>query len=169
MMQSKIHYPDECSSCGKARNRKKNGKPIYNAMCRSCATKGVIRIHGLSQESVYHAWYSAKEQVDITLDEYTKLYDAKPEDAILKVIDNKLIYYTRADSSRLSRMRSDNSSGYTGVYKNKVRGYWVWEVCIHGKKTQGLKFDTPEDAGWARERWIIENDVIAKLNFLQAS
>ncbi len=155
---------DKCIDCGDPKPVV-NGKANYYARCKSCSRK----THGRSSGASYHNWYKYKDAIGLTIDEYMELEANKPEGTVLNLVGDKLIPMSRADSTRLQKMRSDNASGYTGVYENKTRGYWVWEVCVKGKKEQRTKFDSPEDAAWSRERYVVENNITARLNFLKAS
>lgn len=58
----------------------------------------------------------------------------------------------RTDNSRNSRLRSDNTSGVTGVTWDRQRGKWAAQIGLPGRKNKALgRFDTLEEAVSARK------------------
>ena len=47
-------------------------------------------------------------------------------------------------------LRSDNTSGFKGVYWNKTRKKWIAQICIAGKPVYLGRFNTKEEAVSAR-------------------
>lgn len=64
---------------------------------------------------------------------------------------------SKAVNNRNRKMRSDNTSGVTGVCWNKVCKKWYAQVTINGKKKNLGAFQTLEDAHNAREEFFAEN------------
>ena len=61
---------------------------------------------------------------------------------------------TQVVNSRNKRMRSDNTSGYVGVYWDKRNSKWKAQIKIDGKlKTIGY-YDSPEEANQARLEYV---------------
>lgn len=64
------------------------------------------------------------------------------------------------------RMDKRNKSGYFGVDFDKKRGKWRAQGCVGYKHTMIGRFDSPEEAALARDKWAIENHgEFARLNF----
>lgn len=53
---------------------------------------------------------------------------------------------TRQENNRNRNVRSDNTSGVTGVYWNKKLGKWAGSICTGGKRMHLGVFDTIEGA-----------------------
>lgn len=121
--------------------------------------------HGLSYTPSYHNWYKYKDATGLSLKEYIHLHATLPPDRVLKVIDGKLVPLSRADATRLQRMRCDNNSGFSGVSYIKKRGNYRWDVMVQGEKIGKAGFATEYEAAAAREQFLIDNNIIAKRNF----
>lgn len=64
---------------------------------------------------------------------------------------NKLRICLHVDNCKNNLMRSNNTSGYTGVWYNKNRNKWVAEIKANKKKKHLGYFDNKEDAHVAYE------------------
>ena len=58
------------------------------------------------------------------------------------------------------RIRSNNTSGYTGVYLYKNIGKWNARIFVRGKNINCGYFETKEEAAIARDQYIINNQLI---------
>ncbi len=72
---------------------------------------------------------------------------------------------TRADATRLQKLRSDNTSGLVGVYYNKARGWYYYQLMVEGVNHGENCFNAALDAAIAREEYIISNGIRARMNF----
>lgn len=61
-----------------------------------------------------------------------------------------LRHATSSQGSMNTRVRSDNTSGYKGVWRDKRRGKWVAEIMIDSKKRHLGYYDTAIEAHLAR-------------------
>jgi hypothetical protein len=70
-------------------------------------------------------------------------------------LDNRrenLRLVSKSDNAFNSKTRSDNTSGHCGVSWEEKRKKWVARICINGKVKQIGRFETIEDAIFARKR-----------------
>lgn len=92
------------------------------------------------------------------------IVDHRDGDIINNRPDNLRIV-SNATNSRNAKMRSNNSSGFTGVHWHTSRNKWVASISINGKAKHLGYFDSIEDAKEAREAAIetfnIENPKVA--------
>ena len=58
---------------------------------------------------------------------------------------------TSSQGKMNTRIRSDNKSGYKGVWFEKRRSHWIAEIVVDGKKRQIGAYPTPEAAKLARD------------------
>lgn len=65
------------------------------------------------------------------------------------------------------RLRTDNTSGYRGVYWDKNRCLWMALITVKGSHFHVGRFSTIEEAAWMRDQWAIElhGENFAHLNF----
>lgn len=64
---------------------------------------------------------------------------------------------TRSYNKRNVPINSNNTSGFTGVYKRKDTGKWQAQITVNGKNTHLGYFDSFEDAVEARKRANVDN------------
>jgi hypothetical protein len=92
------------------------------------------------------------------------MIDHRDGDTINNRPDN-LRDITNATNSRNAKMRSDNTSGFTGVNWNTRYNKWVARISINGKMKYLGSFDSIEEAKISRESAIetfnIENPKVA--------
>jgi len=69
---------------------------------------------------------------------------------------NNLRWVTKSENGMNRLMRSDNTSGFKGVYFDKSRNKWQAEIMINGKKIHIGRFYTKEDAIEARKSKALE-------------
>jgi len=142
------------------RDTLKQGETMTSEQARANALK-----HGMSYEASYHNWYKYKDIIDLTIEEYIQMELSKPKGTVLKLIGRKMVPMSRADATRLQKMRCDNTSGYYGVSPVKKRGNWRWDVMVRGEKIGKAGYASPNDAAIAREAYIIEHGITARRNF----
>lgn len=65
-----------------------------------------------------------------------------------------------------SRLRKNNSSGFKGVHWCKHNKKYIAQICVNYKrKTIGL-FDSPKDAGYAYDKYVVNNGLSHTTNNL---
>ncbi len=75
-------------------------------------------------------------------------------------------WVTQAENNRNQRLiRSNNTSGYRGVYWNKQRQKWMAYSRYKGKMKGLGYFDDPKAAAKVRDEHVIKCDIAAPLNF----
>jgi hypothetical protein len=121
--------------------------------------------HGMSYLPEYHNWYKYKDHTGLTLEEYIQKQSQKCPECVLKLINGELVPMSRADATRLQKMRSDNRTGFYGVSFIKKRNNYRWDIMINGRKIGKAGFSTAEEAALDREWFIIDNSIRAKRNF----
>ena len=67
----------------------------------------------------------------------------------LKLIDGTSITILE---SRKNRLNANNTSGYTGVHRDRKQGKWIAQICFKGKTYYLGSFDDQQDAVRARKR-----------------
>jgi hypothetical protein len=72
---------------------------------------------------------------------------------------------TRSENARNCSVRSDNTSGYKGVFWHKQHGKWSARIKLNGKRHHLGDFDTPTEAGAAYDKAAHEmHGEFARLN-----
>ena len=145
--------------------------------------------HGLWNHRLYHTWKSMKRRVfDIKSKSYKHyggrgiticdrwldvknfiddMYPSYKEGLELDRINNNGNYEpnncrwtTRSVQCRNTvRIMSRNTSGYRGVGFNKHQNKFVASITINRRRTQIGAFKTAEEAGYAYDKYVIDNNL----------
>ena len=103
---------------------------------------GYIRIKYSQKLYLAHrlAWYMYYgEMPDYDIDHIN-------EDPSDNRISNLRLDINRENEHNKSKLRSDNTSGYRGVYWNKLEGKWCASIALQGKRIFLGYYNTPEEA-----------------------
>lgn len=157
--------------------------------CKSCATRINTTIHGLKQHRLYNTWINMKKRIfnkkSIGYENYggrginicdrwlkienfiEDMYPSYQEGLTLDRMDNDGNYEpsncrwaTKSVQSRNTIvLRSTNTSGYRGVYFKKKNNKFCTRIALCGKFIQIGYFKTAEEAGYAYDKYVIENNL----------
>lgn len=108
-----------------------------------------------------HSAVAARMGLDVT----GRLVDHRNNDGLDNRREN-LRVATRSQNQSNQRRRSDNKTGFKGVYFDKNRRRWAVQVQASGKVRCVGRFDTPEEAARAYDTAARElHGAFARLNF----
>lgn len=181
--------------CGKEfRSRVSRIKTGYTKSCGCHRTKSTTT-HGLKNHRLYRVWFDMKKRcLDINNKAYEyyggrgikvcdrwldiknfidDMYDTFQEGLSLDRIDNNKGYSpdncrwaTKETQSRNTRkIRSNNTSGYRGVYWYKNDKKWKAQIQVQYKIIRIGTFKTPLEAAKAYDQYIIDNNLEHTRNF----
>lgn len=181
--------------CGKEfRSRVSRIKTGYTKSCGCHRTKS-ITTHGLKNHRLYGVWFDMKKRcLDINNKSYEyyggrgikvcdrwldiknfieDMNDTFQEGLSLDRIDNNKGYSpdncrwaTKETQSRNTRkIRSNNTSGYRGVYWYKNDKKWKAQIQVQYKIIRIGTFKTPLEAAKAYDQYIIDNNLEHTRNF----
>lgn len=164
----------------------KTGK---STKCKSCSSRISTTTHGLKNHRLYNTWIGIKKRVlnkesnkykyyggrgiticDRWLDVKNFIEDMYPtyeEGLTIDRIDSDGNYEpsncrwaTKSVQSRNTRkLFSNNTSGYRGVSFRKLNNKFSSRIAINGKFIQIGYFETAKEAGYAYDKYIIDNNL----------
>lgn len=184
----------ECQYCGKEFEAQSSNIKHGLKSC-GCLRKGNNKTHGLRSHRLYHTWNSMIQRCTNPNHNRYKDYGGRGitgceewldvknfiewcdqtyiEGMTLDRIDNNKGYnpdncrwVSKSEQAINRRMKSINTSGYTGVSYKIRDGVWTANIGINNKLKHLGTFLTIEEAVLARDNYIIENKLPHKLSIL---
>ena len=185
----------ECQYCGKEFEAQSSNIKHGLKSC-GCLRKGNNKTHGLRSHRLYHTWNSMIQRCTNPNHNKYKDYGGRGitvceewldvknfiewcdqtyiEGMTLDRIDNNNKGYnpdncrwaSKSEQAINRRMKSINTSGYTGVSYKIRDGVWTANIGINNKLKHLGTFLTIEEAVQARDNYIIENKLPHKLSIL---
>jgi len=145
---------DNCQMCNKPKPLSPKGKPCYDKpLCKSCSRKK----HGLSYMRSYHAYRDLRRRgIDTTFEEVKSNHEQN------KVYSHRYNrWVNRGDDNRATAVAS---GGYVGVYHNKRRDTYYWDMKVYGKRHFSQQFKSAYEAAADRDKYILKNNIVATLS-----
>ncbi len=147
----------ECQICDKP---KTTHSQRTKRLCKSCSkTKS-----GDSKTSFYSIWSKLKS--DIPYEQFKVLYkDDHDSGKAITLVDGEIVIRELSDAVRLAPLRSNNTSGFVGVFLDKRRDTFYWQVQLKDHPTfSETGFETVESAAIDRNNFLESHHIIATRN-----
>ena len=183
----------ECQYCGKEFECEVQRIKSGNTKSCGCLHKRVTTTHGLSGHRLYNTWTLVLDRCNNVNSKRYKYYGGRGiticeewldvknfiewcdqtyiEGMTLDRIDNNKGYnpdncrwVSKSEQAINRRMKSINTSGYTGVSYHSRDGVWTANIGINNKLKHLGQFDSIEEAVQARDNYIIQNNLPHKLS-----
>ena len=181
----------ECQYCGK--EFEAITAHIKSGNTRSCGCRAGFVTHGLSHNQFYKTWKNMMERCNNLKNKHYQSYGGRGisvctdwqdlanfvswaeetyiEGMTMDRINNdgnyeptNIRWADKTTQALNRRMKSINTSGYTGVSYLKTKNKWTANIGINNKLKHLGQFSTIEEAVLARDNYIIENNLPHKLS-----
>ena len=138
---------DKCELCG-------TDKPENDhRLCKRCGNTK----HGLSYMRSYHTYRDLRRKgIDVTFEEVKSQHE---QNRIYSHRYNRWV--NKGDDNRATVA---SSGGYVGVYHNKNRDTYYWDMRVYGTRHYSRQFKSAYEAAADRDRYILQNDIVATLS-----